>query len=119
MLILKSPAQAEFTVKKSRFLSEVTPVDSPAAARALWQEMSLRNAQAFGLLLNTFNPEKLVLGTLAWAIGDLYTAPIMEALPRFCWPQMRADCEIVPSTLRRDISSYAGIAAALNYLAER
>lgn len=38
MLILKSPAQAEFTVKKSRFLSEVTPVDSPAAARALWQE---------------------------------------------------------------------------------
>ena len=101
-----------------RTLEAAVRADDPYA-RALWQEMSLRNAQAFGLLLNTFNPEKLVLGTLAWAIGDLYTAPIMEALPRFCWPQMRADCEIVPSALRRDISSYAGIAAALNYLAER
>ena len=60
-----------------------------------------------------------VFGTLAWAVGAIYTDPIMEYLPRFCWPQMRRDCAIVPSELRRDIGSYAGIAAALNYLEEK
>ena len=87
-------------------------------ALGLWDEMALRNAQAIGLFINTFNPEKIVLGTLAWAVGSLYTDPIMKYLPRFSWPQMRGDCEIVCSALRREIGSYAGIAAARNYLSE-
>ena len=87
-------------------------------ACALWEEMSLRNAQAMGMFINIFNPEKIILGTLAWAVGDLYTDPIKKHLPRFCWAEPMAKCEIVPSALRRDIGSYAGIAAALNYLKE-
>ncbi|MDR0931872.1 MAG: ROK family protein [Victivallales bacterium] len=86
---------------------------------ALWDEMSLRNAQAFGMLINTFNPEKLILGTLAWAVGDLYTDPIKKYLPQFCWKEPREACEIVSSELRRDIGYYAGAAAALNFLKER
>ncbi len=85
----------------------------------LWDEMSLRNAQAFGMYINTFNPQKLVLGTLAWAIGDIYTDPIKKYLPRFAWRQLIDDCGIVPSELRREIGSYAGAAAALNMLRER
>lgn len=88
-------------------------------AQALWDEMSLRNAQAFGLFINVFNPQKLVLGTLAWAVGDLYTDPIKKYLPRFCWAEPLAACEIVSSELRRDIGYYAGVAAALNYLKEQ
>ncbi len=87
-------------------------------ALALWEESAVRNAQAFGMLINMLNPQKLVLGTLAWAIGDLYTDPIKKHLPRFCWPEPLANCEIVPSALKRDIGSYAGIAAAVNYLQE-
>ena len=87
-------------------------------ALALWDEMSLRNAQAMGTLINMLNPEKLILGTLAWAVGDLYTDPIKKYLPRFCWKEPMEACEIVCSALKRDISSYAGIAAALNYLNE-
>ena len=87
-------------------------------ALALWDEMSLRNAQAFGIFINAFNPEKLVLGTMAWAIGDLYTAPILKQLPRFCWKEPREACQIVPSELKRQIGAYAGIAAAVNYLKE-
>lgn len=89
-----------------------------AYALKLWDEMSLRNAQAFGILINTFNPQKLVLGTLAWAIGDLYTAPIKRYLPRFCWAEPLAACEIVDSALKREIGSFAGIAAATNFLRE-
>ncbi len=87
-------------------------------ALRLWDEMALRNAQAIGMFINIFNPEKIVLGTLAWAVGSLYTDPIMKYLPQFCWKQMRNDCRIVPSELKREIGSYAGIAAALNYLRE-
>ncbi|MCQ2378427.1 MAG: hypothetical protein MJ016_04340 [Victivallaceae bacterium] len=64
------------------------------------------------------NPQKLILGTLAWAIGDLYTDPIKKHLPRFCWPEPLAACEIVSSALKREIGSYAGIAAATNFLRE-
>lgn len=89
-----------------------------AYALALWDEISLRNAQALGSLINTFNPEKLILGTMAWAIGDLYLDPIRKKLPAFCWAEPLAACEILPSTLREKLGSYAGIAAALNYLKE-
>ena len=88
-------------------------------ALSLWDEMALRNAQAMGMLINVFNPEKLILGTLAWAIGDLYTDPIQKYLPRFCWEEPRKACRIVSSGLKREIGAYAGIAAALNYLKEK
>ena len=87
-----------------------------ALAAEVWDEMALRNAQAMGTLINTFNPERLILGTLAWAIGDIYVEPIRKYLPRFCWPEMLKDCRLVPSELRRDIGSYAGAAAALYFL---
>ena len=90
-----------------------------AYACALWDEMSRRNAQAFGIYINTFNPQKLVLGTLAWAVGDLYTDPIKKYLPQFCWKEPMEACEIVSSELRRDIGYYAGVAAALNHLREQ
>ena len=71
------------------------------------------------LLINTFNPEKLVLGTIAWSTGDLFTDPIKKYLPEFCWQQLLDDCQLVMSGLRQDIGSYAGIAAALNYVNEK
>ena len=85
-------------------------------AAEIWDEMALRNAQAMGILINIFNPKRLILGTLAWAIGDLYTDPIRKYLPRFAWKEMLADCELVNSELRRDVGSYAGAAAAMYFL---
>ena len=85
-------------------------------AVSLWDEMTTRHAQAFGAFIQAFNPQKLILGTLAWAIGDIFVDPIKAKLPAFCWKEPREACEIVPSALRRDIASYAGIAAALNLL---
>lgn len=101
-----------------RTLEQAVRANDPYALR-LWQEMSLRNAQAIGSFINTFNPQRIVLGTLAWAIGDLYMEPLLKELPRFCWPEPFEACEIVVSELKRDISSYAGIAAALNFLKEK
>ena len=101
-----------------RTLEAAVRANDPYAV-ALWDEMSLRNAQAIGAFINAFNPQKIVLGTLAWAVGDLYIRPILKELPRFCWEEPRKACEIVTSELKREISSYAGIAAALNFLKEK
>lgn len=88
-------------------------------AMSIWEEMSIANAQAFGMFINTLNPDKIVMGTLAWAIGDLYIDPIKKYLPEYCWKEALANCELVCSKLQREISSYAGLAAALNYVKEK
>ena len=84
----------------------------------LWDEMCLRNAQAMGMFLNIFNPEKLVLGTLAWATGDLFMKPVLKYLPQFAWEQMYADCKVEVCGLGREIGEYSGIATALYSLYE-
>ncbi len=89
-----------------------------AYAVALWDEMCRRDAWAFGTIINIFNPEKLILGTLAWAAGDLFMEPVLRYLPRFAWTENLETCRIEASALRRDIGAYAGIAGALNALYE-
>lgn len=85
----------------------------------LWDELCLRHAQAIGIFINSFNPEKIVLGTIAWATGDLFMEPVMRRLPDFCWEEQRKSCEVTVSALRHDIGNYAGICVALNNLHER
>jgi glucokinase len=82
-------------------------------AIALWGEMCRRNAQAIGMFINIFNPEKVVLGTLAWAAGDLFMKPVLEQLPAYCWPEFLRDCEVLPSALKRHIGERSGICVAL------
>ena len=79
----------------------------------LWDEMCMRDAQAYGLLMNVFNPEKIVLGTIAYAAGDFFMEPVKKYLPQFAWKETLEVCEVVPSMLKREIGSYAGIAGAL------
>ncbi|UDQ98248.1 ROK family protein [Lentisphaerota bacterium WC36G] len=93
--------------------------DQDKYAVKIWSEMSKRNAQGIGLLINALNPEMVVLGTLAWAAGDLFMKPLMEHIEKYTWPQMRETCQVVPSKLRREIGEYAGISVALNFLYER
>lgn len=78
-----------------------------------WDEMIENNAHAMGVLVNTLNPSKIILGTFAWASGDLFMAPLKERIKNYCWKESLATCELVPSALRRDIGYYAGAAVAL------
>lgn len=93
--------------------------DGDAYAVKLWEEMCLRNAQAIGSFINIFNPDMIVLGTLAWAAGDLFMEPMLKDLPRFCWDVQLKGCRIIPSVLKRQIGEYAGISVALNALFEQ
>lgn len=93
--------------------------DGDAYAVKLWGEISRRHAQAMGGLINALNPQVIVMGTIAWAAGDFFTEPIKRSLADFCWKEHLNSCEVTVSALGREIGSYAGICAALNYLYER
>ncbi len=85
----------------------------------LWDDMMRHNAQAIGGYINLLNPEMIVLGTLAWAAGDLFMEPLMKYLPDYCWEVPLRDCKIMPSVLQRKIGEYAGLSVALNALYEQ
>lgn len=85
----------------------------------LWDEICLRNAQAMGSLINVFNPDRIVLGTIAVASGDLFMKPLLEKLPDFCWKEPLASCQLALSSLGKRIAEYSGICVALNGLRER
>jgi glucokinase len=85
----------------------------------LWKEVTLRNAQAFGIFLNTLSPEYIVLGTIARAYGDLFMKPVLEQLPKFCWKEMLDACTVRTTALGDKMGEYAGICVALNCMYEK
>ena len=87
--------------------------ENDSFALEYWDEMMQNNAQAMGSLINIFNPSKLILGTFAWASGDLFFEPLKKYIVNYAWKEMLDQCDIVPSALRHDIGYYAGSAVAL------
>lgn len=88
-------------------------------AKTFWDGLAARHAQAIGGFINIFNPELIVLGTMAWANGALFMDPLMERLPDYCWKETLANCRVVPSELKKNIGEYSGVCVALNELYER
>jgi len=82
----------------------------------MWDEICLRLAQGIGLFLSTFNPEVIILGTVALYAGDLMLDPVRKHLPRFAWPQMLTPCRITLTALGTKIGELAGPAVALDNL---
>lgn len=90
-----------------------------AYAVAFWADMMDRNAQGIGSLMNIFDPEVIVLGTIAVHTGDLFMKPLKENLPKYTWPQHAAKCRILTSALGRSNGTLSGVSVALNFLYER
>lgn len=83
----------------------------------LWEEICLRLAQAIGAYQMAFNPQIMVLGTVAVHSGDLLLQPVLRQLPRFTWKQMREPCRVAVTSLGVSIGELAGPAVALDNLA--
>lgn len=115
-MIVKCAGSVENIDMKS--LQEAVEANDEFAV-AYWDEMIERNAQALGSLVQTINPAKIILGTFAWAAGDLFMKPLREKIVKYCWAESYKNCEIVPSALRRDIGYYAGAAVAMYFEEKR
>ena len=88
-------------------------------AREMWDEVCVRTAQGIGALMMTFNPEIVILGTLAYYSKEMLLDPVRKNLPRFAWKQMREGCDITVSALGPKIGELAGVSIALYSLRKK
>lgn len=87
--------------------------DDPQAL-AVAAEAGKWMGRGMALLLDTLNPQMIVLGSLAVALGERVLASARQALAEEALPQAVAACEIVPANLGWRIGDVASLMAALN-----
>jgi len=75
--------------------------------------------RGMALLVDTLNPQMIVLGSLAVALGDRVLEPARRALAEEALPQAVAACEIVPARLEKQIGDVAALMAALEHIRSR
>jgi glucokinase len=83
-----------------------------AYALKIWNEFIVRLAQGVGVVLMNFNPEVIILGTIAIHAGPFLLEPLKRELPRFAWKENIRSCQIVPSAIGDQISELSGLALA-------
>ena len=71
------------------------------------------------LLIDALNPQMIVLGSLAVALGERILRTAREVVAAEALPQAVAACEIVPSVLGAQIGDVAALMAALAAPARR
>ena len=67
--------------------------------------------KGLAVLIDILNPEVIVLGSLAVALGDLWLGPAREVVQREAIGILADACRIVPSALGAQIGDYAAFMA--------
>jgi glucokinase len=70
--------------------------------------------RGLALLVDMLNPEVIVLGSLAVALGERLLAPARSTLAEEGLPRAVAACKVIPSTLGKRVGDVAALMAALN-----
>ena len=83
-------------------------------ALAVAREAGRRLGQGLALLIDALNPQLIVLGSLAVALGERLLGPAREVVAAEALPQAAAACEIVPAALGSRIGDVAALMAALS-----
>jgi glucokinase len=68
--------------------------------------------RGIALLVDALNPQVVVLGSLAVALGDRVLGPVRAVVAAEALPQAAAACEIVPAALGSRIGDVAALMAA-------
>lgn len=84
----------------------------PLAAE-MWDEYIERLAQGIGMVVMSFNPSAIVMGTIAIHLGSNLIDPLQKRLPRYAWRRAIDVLRIAPSALGERIGELGAIALAL------
>lgn len=95
-----------------REVVEAMLADDPDAL-AVAAEAGTWMGRGMALLIDTLNPQLIVLGSLAVALGDRVLEPARRAVAEEALPQAAAACEIVPAKLGKGIGDVAALMAAI------
>lgn len=92
---------------------------SDALALEFWEEYIEQLAQGIGVLLQTLNPDAIILGTIAAHNKKLVMQPLKETLPRYAWRAPLEHCRIEPTELGSDLGQLGALAVDLKGLREQ
>lgn len=81
-------------------------------ARQILQQMGEKTGEALSILIDLFNPDRIVLGGIAMRLGDLILGPAREVIAREALPHAAAACRIVTAELGERIGDVAAICVA-------
>lgn len=85
-----------------------------ALALEVMQTAGTKLGEALALLIDTYNPERIVIGGFYRHCEDLFAAPMRAALAREALPHALAACQIVPAELGATIGSHGALAVAIH-----
>ena len=85
-------------------------------ARAVVHESGVNLGKGLAVLIDILNPEVIVLGSLAVALGELWLGPAREVVKREAIDILADACRIVPSQLGSTIGDVAAFMAAYTRL---
>jgi glucokinase len=78
-----------------------------------WDVFIEKMAHAISILLQTLNPQAIIMGTIAIHAGDLFLPQMMERLPKYAWTSALDVCRIEASVLK-NIGELSAIAIAID-----
>jgi glucokinase len=84
-----------------------------AIALRILRRSGERLGQALAMLIDVLNPQRIVLGGLAWRLGENLLAPMRRVIKREALPQTYRACEIVPAALGEKIGDVAALCVAI------
>ena len=81
-------------------------------ARECLEVFAKHLAMGIANLVFILDPERVILGTIAVAAGDLLLDPLRREVDRLLWPAFRRGLQILPAGLGTDLGDYAAFAVA-------
>jgi glucokinase len=86
-----------------------------ALAERIIQSTGSRLGEALAILVDLFNPERIVIGGLAMRLGESLLEPARRVMEREALPASAKICEIVPAALGETIGDVAAICVAMGF----
>jgi glucokinase len=84
-----------------------------AVALSILRTSGARLGQALALLMDVLNPQRIVLGGLAWRMGENLLGPMRRMIEHEALPQTLQACEIVPAALGEQIGDVSALCVAM------
>jgi glucokinase len=86
-----------------------------ALAERIIQSTGSRLGEALAILVDLFNPERIVIGGLAMRLGQSLLEPARRVMEREALPASAKICQIVPAALGETIGDVAAICVAMGF----